>query len=431
MSESARTLLASINGQAVGTLFEDRGLWSFAYSPTWVQGRDAFDLAPSLQRAAEVITDGASERPVQWFFDNLLPEETARELLAQDAQIPSADAFGLLAHFGRESAGAITLLAPGEVTAESGYLPLTDEELHERIGRLPHHALASGAPKRMSLAGAQHKIAVSIRDGRLFHPVGDAASTHILKPDHSDSDAYPQSVANEYFVMRLAHAMGMKVPAVDLRYVPEPIYQVERFDRKVIGQDSTRIHVIDACQLMGLDRSFKYQQSRPKTLIHCIDACQNRAVARQRLLAWSLFNILTGNGDAHLKNLSFLVKPTGIELAPFYDLVSTECYRAEIGNQPRWPATSLSMSIGGATTFGAVTRKDFMDFAVGLGANRRAVNRMLDEFCSGIEPAAEQLYEEMEKRAVPSGAQRAGELRVLRSIRFAVIRDMASRLRNA
>jgi len=381
-----------------------------------------------LPRSDNRIIDGASSRPVQWFFDNLLPEEAARDLLARDARIASADAFGLLAYFGRESAGAITLLAPDEAPTESSYHLLSDEELHHRISQLPHHALATGAPKRMSLAGAQHKLAVSIRDGQLWHPVGDAPSTHILKPDHKDADLYPQSTVNEFFVMRLAHEMGLQVPSVTLRYVPDPVYLIERFDRKLIGQQPIRLHVVDACQLLGIDRTFKYQQCRLETLVRCIQLCQNRALARQRLLAWTLFNILTGNGDAHLKNLSFLVKPTGVELAPFYDLVATECYRAELGNIPRWPATRLSMPIGKAETFDAVARESFIGFAVELGGTRQAATRLLNEFCSKIEQAAELVYEEFTKTPSPADSQRAAELRVLRSIRFVVIRDMVSRL---
>jgi serine/threonine-protein kinase HipA len=45
--------------------------------------------------------DGATQRPVQWYFDNLLPEEGQRSLLAADATIDKADAFGLLAYSGR------------------------------------------------------------------------------------------------------------------------------------------------------------------------------------------------------------------------------------------------------------------------------------------------------------------------------------------
>jgi hypothetical protein len=41
------------------------------------------------------IRDAATQRPVQWHFDCLLPEEGQRILLARDARLNSADAFGL------------------------------------------------------------------------------------------------------------------------------------------------------------------------------------------------------------------------------------------------------------------------------------------------------------------------------------------------
>lgn len=57
--------------------------------------------------------------------------------------------------------------------------------------------------KRMSVAGAQHKLPVVYRDDELYEPVGREPSTHILKPDHQ-SDDYPASVINEYAMQRLA-----------------------------------------------------------------------------------------------------------------------------------------------------------------------------------------------------------------------------------
>lgn len=114
MSLPVRELLASINGVEVGRLRDQANLWSFQYSSEWLASRDAFDLAPSLPRQKDAIVDGATDRPVQWFFDNLLPEEQAREVLAKEAKVANSDAFGLLAYYGKESAGAITLLAPQE-----------------------------------------------------------------------------------------------------------------------------------------------------------------------------------------------------------------------------------------------------------------------------------------------------------------------------
>ena len=140
-----------------------------------------------------------------------------------------------------------------------------------------------------------------------------------------------------------------------------------------------------------------------------------------------LFNVLTGNGDAHLKNLSFHVDTTGVQLAPFYDLVSTECYRAAIGNEPRWPHRDLSTRIGQAQTFDQISLEHFLTFADALGVTRTAANRLVKQFTGGIEVAAKQLYEEFETLAVPANA-RAGQLHVLRGICSIVIREMVAKL---
>jgi serine/threonine-protein kinase HipA len=429
VNTAARELLVSINHQTVGNLREEANVWSFAYAPDWIASPEAFDLSPQLPRTAGKILDGATLRHVQWFFDNLLPEEQARDILAREANIRSIDAFGLLAYYGKESAGAITLLPPGEQPPDAGYVLLTDEELHERILKLPRQSLSAGAPKHMSTAGAQHKLGVSIRDGKLFHPAGDAPSTHLLKPNHIDTESWPHSAANEYFCMRLAAQLGLDVPPVQIRYVPEAVYLIERFDRVRMGEEVRRLHIVDACQLLGLDRAFKYQQANVETLVRCIEMCENRARSRQNILAWVLFNLLTGNGDAHLKNLSFRVSASGIAIAPFYDLVSTESYRAEAGNEPRWPERPLSMTMGTANSFAAVRRSDFLAFADQLGVNRHAALRLLEQFIGRIEPAAQALYEELESADIPLPAVKGGQLRVLRTIRFAVIRDMLARLR--
>jgi serine/threonine-protein kinase HipA len=426
-SRPARELIASINGVEVGVLQDEQNVWSFEYNSDWCRTAAGYDLAPNLPRTAGKIVDGGTTRPVQWFFDNLLPEEGARDLLAREAAITGSDSFGLLSYYGKESAGSITLLNRGEVSEDAGYVPLSDAELHERIAKLPQQSLAAGAPKRMSNAGAQHKLAVCVRDGELFHPRGNLSSTHLLKPDHPDRDNWPSTVSNEYFVMNLAAALGLPVPPVHIRYVPDPVYLIDRFDREISGDETRRLHVIDACQLLGLDRVFKYQQSSVATLVSCLERCNRPALARTQLLRWVIFNVLTGNADAHLKNLSFRVDADGIELAPFYDLVSTECYRAGPESQPRWPARDLSLRVGNANTFGAVTPADVLAFADELGVNRRAARRALGEMTEQIGPAADTLLTEFEAKELPVEV-RAGELRVLRKIRYVAIRDMVDRL---
>ena len=99
---TGRSLRATINQTEVGTLQEVNGLWSFQYAANWVDDPQGFALSPHLPLTTEPLLDGASRRPVQWYFDNLLPEEGQRALLAGDAKLDVADAFGLLAWYGAE-----------------------------------------------------------------------------------------------------------------------------------------------------------------------------------------------------------------------------------------------------------------------------------------------------------------------------------------
>lgn len=431
-----RQLQASINGIPVGILREINGIWAFQYDQAWLMHPQNFPLSPALPLTSKNQLDQSTLRPVQWYFDNLLPEEGQRALLAKDARIETADAFGLLESYGAESAGSVTLLPPGAETGVAASLrELSDALLNDRIRNLPKIPLTHDAIKRMSLAGAQHKLAVVLRDGQLFEPSGSAPSTHILKPDHPDSD-YPHSVINEWFVMRLAQRLGLRVPDVRRRYVPSPVYLIDRFDR--IQADSTwqRLHTIDACQLLGLDRSFKYTQGSVARLAELANACRSPAVARTRLFGWLIFNVLVGNTDAHLKNLSFLVSHEGIQLAPFYDLLSIASYETRAFDKNRWPdATQLAWPILGVSYFSDITRQLLVDAGVELGLAKATAVRLIETLRNNVQREIEPLYASVEAEnhiLISSRPDLApiltGELRCLRTIQYAVIKDMVDRL---
>src|SRR5437762_4446791 len=195
-----RELVAYLNGLPVGVLGESDDLWRFEYDPQWAQAADSFDLSPALPRSTLQHEDRGSNRPVQWYFDNLLPEERLRDVISREAHIRGDDAFALLEYLGAESAGSLVLLPPGKDPEEPGGLkPLPDDELCERVRNLPRVSLSSAAPKRMSAAGAQHKLLVVYRDGALYEPIGSEPSTHILKPNHVLDD-FPASVINQFVV---------------------------------------------------------------------------------------------------------------------------------------------------------------------------------------------------------------------------------------
>ncbi|MDF0734150.1 HipA domain-containing protein [Pseudomonas entomophila] len=415
-----RTLNVFINDHAIAMLRDDAGVWSLEYTPEWIANAAGYDLSPALARARGTIVDASSQRPVQWFFDNLLPEEQARTLLANDARIDFADAFGLLGYYGAESAGAVTLLSDSHTAQPSGLRPLSDAQLSERIRNLPRVSLTTAAPKRMSLAGAQHKLPIVMTDGALFEPIGSTPSTHILKPDHPQRDLYDATAANEWFVMSVARAVGLDVPEVTLRRVPEATYLIERFDRVRAGDQLERVHVLDACQILTLDKSFKYQQATPHTLQAILDQVRNVAQTRMQLFRWLVFNILVGNNDAHLKNLSFFVRPDAYYLAPHYDLLCTAVYGDAAAP---WLDAELVWKPDGVRTHGDITRASVLSLGEQIGIRTPLGNRILDTLVPGVENTARDLLERQ------AHLFSAGEGRLVRRIVHGVIRDMTHRLR--
>ncbi|WP_256861517.1 HipA domain-containing protein [Hydrogenophaga sp. H7] len=452
--ERPRALELRIDTNRVGWLFDVNDVWVLQYDVSWVSKEGAFALSPSLGLREDAYVDGSSTRPVQWFFDNLLPEEELRKSLAKEAQLAFEDVFGLLRHYGSESAGSLVLHPLGRPPAQEGLRELAPEELSARIRNLPIAPLTQGSPKRMSLAGAQHKmvvVAYSNEKGELeptlFEPLPATPSTHILKPN-SVAAAYPHSVANEYFSMRLAQRLKLDVPPVFRLYVPEPVYLITRFDR---AQDKhtrhvSRLHVIDTCQLLNRSRVLKYDLARLETLAEAVEMTRSKALARRKLFQWMVFNTLLGNGDSHLKNLSFLVTRSGIELAPGYDMLCTAVYDtpAFADQNAIWPRTGLATTIPGANRFDQVTYAGLLEAGIALGLGAATAQRLLDGMLDRIEPAADYLLESLAKEyaetvarlgtghpQAPQPAVEAGEGRLLRAIRHIVISSMVQQVRQS
>lgn len=431
-----RTLAVYINRSLVGRLSEGDGLWRFAYEAAWAASPLSFDLSPALPRSLGAIEDGGTLRPVQWYFDNLLPEEGLRRTLLKEAGIVGDDAFALLQYLGAESAGSLTLLPEDQPLRGSGSArALSASGLSQRIRALPLHTLGRDAPKRMSLAGAQHKLLVIYKNGVLLEPTGHAPSTHILKPNHPDV-TYASSVMNEYFTMRLAGMVGLTVPSVHRLYVPEPVYVIERFDRRQNAAGTTdRLHTLDACQLLNQSGQFKYHAATLETLARLVNLCRNRIQTRLRFYRWVVFNTLMANHDCHLKNLSFQVGTEGITLAPHYDLLCTGAYdtRTYADERAIWPKTHLAISLPTASTFEQVTRSALVEAGAVLGVSASIANRELDRQVSKLPTAIKKLIAAIERdnQSVPAAARvyLAGEMRLIQVFTHIVVPQMLEQVR--
>lgn len=439
-----RSLNVYVDSRRVGQLHEGDDLWRFEYDQGWAQASDGFDLAPGLPRTTLEHVDGGTLRPVQWFFDNLLPEELLRQAVSKEAGIKGDDAFALLQYLGAESAGSLTLLPPGEALPKASALrDLPNEQLSARIANLPRLTLTADAPKRMSLAGAQHKLLVVYHDGRLYEPEGATPSTHILKPNHPDTDSYPASVVNEYLTMRLAKAVGLPVPEVHLLYVPEPVYVIQRFDRVASAAtlpgarpalNVQRKHLIDACQLLNKSRTFKHSGASIQALKDVIEATTNKANARLRLFRWLVFNIVVANDDCHLKNLSFFMSSEGVELAPHYDLLATSAYytRALAKEKSTWADVRMAIPLGKANFFSDVTAELVLDAGLELGVPGVSARRILKEVTTRLPGALGRELERIRRLHAQAPAAARGhfgaEDRLLRVFEDIVLKEMLERL---
>ena len=109
----------------------------------------------------------------------------------------------------------------------------------------------------MSLAGAQEKLPVAIKDGQIAVPINGAPSTHILKPDNP---RLPGSVQNEALCMLLARRIGLNVAPVTTGVAGKRSYLlVDRYDRMGTGNDVRRLHQEDFCQALGRPPAAKYE----------------------------------------------------------------------------------------------------------------------------------------------------------------------------
>jgi len=346
-----KRLIVYLNGERVGSLTEDgSGLIEFRYAPEWTGRSDAIPLSRSLPLQGGTFR-GKHARP---FFAGILPDEEPRKLIAAILGISERNDFAMLERIGGECAGAVSLLpedAPAPVMGETRVRELSERELEEIVTELPRRPLMAGREGlRLSLAGAQSKLPVMIRNAAIALPLGNTPSTHIIKPE---PERFPGLVANEVLCMMLARAVGLNVPPVTVRSVGNrPCIVVQRYDRAIDANGMvTRVHQEDFCQALVFPPERKYQQEGGPLIRDCIGLLREwstvAALDIRDFLDGLIFNVLIGNADAHGKNYSILYRKTERRLAPFYDLVCTLA----------WPELSKTpaMKIGKSESIETIT----------------------------------------------------------------------------
>ncbi len=125
---------------------------------------------------------------------------------------------------------------------------------------------------------------------------------------------------------------------------------VARFDRK---SGDTRVHMEEIAQVLDIPTargSAKYSRANFETIAVVVAAlCGTESVGD--VIDRIVFNVLIGNGDAHLKNWAILY-PDGRHpsLSPVYDVVPTVLFM---------PGDDMGLNLRRSKSFEAVTAESF------------------------------------------------------------------------
>ena len=354
---NARVLKILLGDVAVGHLtgFQD-GKSLFAFDDSYVElgpARPVLSLSfntPGDEEATQhkLREIYSSRMKLPPFFSNLLPESVLREYMVKRLKIHHDHEFDILMALGASLPGAVRALPADELPqAAIDYRPDTT------------HAATEEIPIKFSLGGTQLKFSMIERGGRFMLEEGN--EEWIVKPPHP---TYPNVPVNEYTMMLLATAAGVKTPEVKLvkladielpgrvgLTVPrwEPwAYAVKRYDRTVSG----RVHVEDFAQVFNVYADQEYKATNYDTVGRLIfDLFPDRFEQLAEFVRRLVVNILIGNGDAHLKNWSVMygdkVTP---QLTPAYDLVSTIHYVQD---------DNLALNLSGEKRFGSIDANVF------------------------------------------------------------------------
>jgi serine/threonine-protein kinase HipA len=164
------------------------------------------------------------------------------------------------------------------------------------------------------------------------------------------------------------------------REVSGPALTVDRFDRKEFG----RIHMEELAQILNIPAAVetaKYRRANFETIASIIGALCGPASVGD-VITRIVFNILIGNGDAHLKNWAVLY-PDGITpvLSPIYDVLPTVLFIR---------GDDMGLKLAGSRVFESVSIKSFDEIgrrtAYGVESARarakESVERILDNWDS-------------------------------------------------
>lgn len=334
---ASRELRVYLDGTPAGTLTQSsQGTLGFFYDDTYVGAVEPTPLSLSLPIQANRHRDKA----IRMYLEGLLPDsEGVRQRWGRQYHVSPNNPFALLAHVGRDAAGAVQILPPDvdatDAQSRNGDIQwLSEADLADLVEDVAVHQTDWDPGRfggRWSLPGAQPKVAL-FRDpasGQFGIPRDSTPTTVILKPAIA---RYAQHHINETLCLRAAREAGLLAAESDVMQIGDTQVLVStRYDRLHDETGWHRVHQEDMCQSLSVHPSLKYQSDGGPGVGDIADLLsrlpiEDRDVNAERFFKALAYNVLIGGTDAHAKNYSLVLIGSRAQVSPLYDVASAAPY---------------------------------------------------------------------------------------------------------
>ena len=238
---------------------------------------------------------------------------------------------------------------------------------------------------RISLSGAQPKFSIVVDDDKLRYIREGEQGTFILKPRPTAYQIINKDfcVANEHVTMQIASQVyGIETAANALCFFDDgtPAYITRRFDVHSKGKYKQE----DFAALLGYTKdnagsNYKYDKASYEECAEVIHRyVKATLIDIRRFFRIILFNFVTLNDDAHLKNFSLIERNGEYRLSPAYDLINTSL---QLMNPHIFALDKGLFKEGMAfSDTHTISRSDFEEFGKRIGLPIKVIKQEIDMF---------------------------------------------------
>lgn len=316
-------LRVDLYGTQIGTLSGERDRFDFVAHNDGLErfGLGSLVLSVAVPLLRRQRADDTVHRRA--FFEEVLAEGGTRRTLAENARLDSDNTLGLLARYGRDTAGALSIWnqADPEEPRSPEARAVSEVDIRQMFREVRTSPLGNSGRRRVSsLAGVQDKVLLVRTDQGWAEPLDGYPSTHIVKPANARTQSL---IFDEEYGSRLVRAAGLASFSTTIEsFDGAEALVVERFDRTA---DGGRVHQEDFNQALGLIGDRKYEQPGETDRLRRIAGILRQHAGStdlRNLLRMTALSVLIGNYDMHAKNLAVLHGPDdSMSIAPMYDVI--------------------------------------------------------------------------------------------------------------